>query len=124
MNIPSKFVGIPFVLGGRDFNGCDCWGLLRLAYKEFYHIDLPLLNINAVVSEQIKEQNWLPRIGKATSGDVLTIRVNGWPIHIALVIDNALMLHTTENSNSRIERFLVPLWKDRIVGLYRHPQVD
>ena len=29
----DKYIGIPFVEGGRDFNGCDCAGLVLLALK-------------------------------------------------------------------------------------------
>jgi len=39
----SKYVGIPYLLGGRDRKGLDCWGLLRLIYLEVKEIQLPEL---------------------------------------------------------------------------------
>ena len=30
----DKYIGIPFVERGRDFNGCDCGGLVLLALKQ------------------------------------------------------------------------------------------
>jgi len=28
-----RYIGIPFVVGGRDINGFDCWGFLKHYYK-------------------------------------------------------------------------------------------
>ncbi len=39
--VPHRLVGIPFIAGGRGWDGCDCWGLLLLAYREVLGIELP-----------------------------------------------------------------------------------
>lgn len=39
----AKYIGLPYVPGGREKDGVDCWGLLRLIYKEEMQLDLPLL---------------------------------------------------------------------------------
>ena len=40
----NNYIGIPFVSGGRDKTGCDCYGLVRLILQNEYNIELPLLS--------------------------------------------------------------------------------
>ena len=37
----NDYVGIPYVPCGRDWQGVDCYGLLKLVYRDEYNIDLP-----------------------------------------------------------------------------------
>lgn len=39
----TRFIGLPYLPGGRERDGVDCWGLLRLVYWEERHILLPSL---------------------------------------------------------------------------------
>ena len=36
----SKYMDIPYKYNGCDFNGCDCYGVIQLWYKEELGIDL------------------------------------------------------------------------------------
>lgn len=48
-------VGVPFQKGGRSLYGADCWGLVCIAYKSLYNIELPhsALPVDAAISVQL-----------------------------------------------------------------------
>lgn len=37
----DKYIGIPWVEGGREFTGADCFGILMLYYKNELGIEIP-----------------------------------------------------------------------------------
>ncbi len=37
----DNFIGLSYLDKGRDRNGLDCWGLVRLVYSELLNIELP-----------------------------------------------------------------------------------
>lgn len=40
----NKFVGVPYVKGGVDYSGADCYGLAALFYRDEMGIDLPFFD--------------------------------------------------------------------------------
>lgn len=41
MKWTRQYIGIPWVAGGRTKDACDCWGLVRLIYKEQLGVEFP-----------------------------------------------------------------------------------
>ncbi len=39
-----KYLGIKYRLGGREVTGLDCWGLVRMVYRDELGIDIPVLD--------------------------------------------------------------------------------
>lgn len=37
----DPYFEIPYKLGGDSKEGCDCWGLVKLVYKEILGLDIP-----------------------------------------------------------------------------------
>ena len=64
----KRYLQIPYKPLGRDWNGCDCWGLLCLIAKEEYTIALPDDRLHRVLPpERIGELETLSTAYKQTS---------------------------------------------------------
>ncbi|MFG1247609.1 NlpC/P60 family protein [Xanthobacter flavus] len=96
----NPYVGIPFLAGGRDCAGCDCWGLVRLVYSEVLGIDLPtygeisagdLARVTRTIRDDSAVAPWLPIEGEARAFDVLVMA--GRPLHVGVMIDARHVLH-------------------------------
>ena len=122
----SKYIGLPFKPLGRDFDGCDCWGLVRLIYNRELDIELPSLTyadkfdpieLNALLTSE--EKHWTSiELGKERPGDVLALRsINP---HVGMIIDNTRMIHIQATTRACIDRYKRIAWAKRIMGIYRH----
>jgi len=130
MNL-SDFVGIPFVNGGRGFNGCDCWGLVMLYYKHFLESDLPDYHINASDFDEISrtmheatettEGVWDILNGPEPNAIVLMRLGYSRDInHAGVILDNGKMLHCYESTGSCIVDPTSPVWA-KLIRMYIKP---
>lgn len=125
----SSMVGTPFLDKGRTREGCDCWGVCVLAYREVYGVELLSLDggyertSDAKVLEEVvkKEQasHWR-QVEKPEPGDVVVLRVKGRHSHIGLVLNSREMLHAQEGTEACVERYDGVLWGKRVVDFWRH----
>jgi cell wall-associated NlpC family hydrolase len=132
MNV-TNYIGLPFHSGGRDKKGLDCWGLIRLVYKEQFDIDLPIYDgldgekseareIATCINEHKSE--WLEvEPGKEKEGDIIILRINGWPMHIGFVVTKGSMLHIMKGMNAVLEKYTSPKWEKRIFAFVRHKEL-
>lgn len=126
----NKYVGLPFVAHGRDRNGCDCYGLVRLALMENFGITAPLYlgyddpNLKMHTANYIDtvKTEWF-QVPTEKPGDILLLRVAGVPCHVGLVIVPGQMLHVMEGIEASIESYNAPGWRRRIEGFYRHVEL-
>jgi cell wall-associated NlpC family hydrolase len=131
------FVGIPFVDGGRDMTGCDCWGLVRLVYSLEAGIDLPSYGeIAAVdlirVARSMRDDAFADPWRRVTNEprrpmDVVLMRrlgdIGRAPIHVGILIDHKRMLHTVLAADSRTVPLDHPTVKPRILDFFRHREL-
>lgn len=126
----DKYIDIPFVANGNDINGCDCWRLICLVYREMLNIELPtfpeikldatkesLLKITRAFKEN--KQKW-NSVKNPKPFDVVLIRTGNMLFHAGLVIGKGMMLHIDKGINSTIEKYTSNLWKKKIEGFYRY----
>jgi cell wall-associated NlpC family hydrolase len=125
----SKFIGIPFVNGGRDYSGCDCWGLVKLIYKELANIDLPEYHISchdtAKISTAVNmsRRDWVKLAAPEVPCLVVMYLDRENPImpsHVGVYVGNGEFIHTIEKQNSRIEKTSHLFYKNIIEGYYAY----
>ena len=128
----NAYVGVPFKDQGRDFRGCDCWGLVRLVYKNVLDIDLP--SYGEISASDLKEvsrniagnndiEPWV-EVERAREFDVAVMRFYGSKRigHVGIVVSNSpvSIVHTEKGHDSVVVRSDDMRVRSRIVGFRRH----
>lgn len=131
----NEYINIPFLELGRDHNGCDCYGLVRLVLLERCSIVIPSfveeytdIKQYRKIANKIQEQanalhDWIPVLrGTEQPYDVLVANMMGFPMHVGIIVKKNLLLHVIEGSNSCTVAYNKGEWKQphKIVGIYRH----
>lgn len=127
----GDYVGLPFLERGRDRAGLDCWGLVRLALKEQFGIEVPSytgeyqdtedgFSIGAAVRRESAAFWQAVGNGFQRCGDVIVLRMRGQPMHVGLVLTRQCMLHVQQGVGATVEMYDGVRWKNRIAGFYRH----
>lgn len=126
----NKYISIPFADHGRSREGCDCWGLARVIYKEELGIDLPTLTdyentrdskaIAKLYDEEHLKWEEIPP-GKEKEFDVVVFKIMGLPTHIGVVINKGMIIHCEKGIGTHITEFNKEFqWKKRLGGIYRY----
>ena len=125
----NKYIGIPFLDKGRDINGIDCWGLVRLVYKQEYNIDLPNFSTDyeADDAERMKDllaqykEGW-EKIDSPTEGCIVLFNILGVESHMGIAVSSTHFLHARDRYDSAIESFDSVGWRNRITGFYKYSE--
>jgi cell wall-associated NlpC family hydrolase len=135
MNWTNDYIGIPFVDGGRTFDGCDCWGLVRLIFEKELDITLPqygeISSSDMIrISEKMKAgrddaETWLPVLGDAKQFDVVVMAWTGRksPGHVGVAVDARRLIHVEKGINTSMVPFSHYTVKHRVLCLRRHRNV-
>jgi len=131
----GTYIGLPFRPQGRTRDGCDCWGLVRLVYRECYGIALPCYGAAydltrgragwPEMSQAIRAglADWAPvDRGAVQVGDGVVLRVAGEPMHVGIIVgtEPLVMLHIEQGLDSVIEPVEGRIWGTRLAGFFRH----
>lgn len=125
----GKYVGIPFVSGGRDMTGCDCYGLVRLILRDEYGYDLPVLNgdytnaLNVAETKRLFCEN-VPllcgeKIEKPEEKSVALLKMCGRLCHVALYAGDGCIIHSRHKTGVVCERLSSPQLAGCVEGWYR-----
>lgn len=125
----NHLIGIPYLSKGRNpEQGLDCWGLLRVFYREFMGLELPSYDDTyadafdqaATATAIAANQNQWHMVSVPAFGDAILCRLNGQPCHVGIFLGNNQMLHTQSGHDSALDMIDGIKWKNRLAGFYRH----
>lgn len=126
----ADYVGLPFRAHGRDRNGVDCWGLVRLVLAERFGTRLPSYADGYASVEDAEDIGRLIRgkmgpwrevtPGQVQAGDVVLMRLLNQPMHVGVVVASGWMLHIEDGIDACLEPYDGAKWRRRVLGLYRY----
>jgi len=128
----DKYIGLPYAANGRDEQGIDCWGLVRLFYKQEYNIDLPsyteeysgAYDTRILDMMDVYKNNWA-QVQEPEIGSVIVFNILGEPFHVGVYIGDDKFIHARDGMDSVVESVNSPRWNKRIEGYYTYtPQAD
>lgn len=130
----QKYVGIPFRSNGRNFEGCDCYGLVRLVLQNEYDICLPEFNLysNALDCHETVNlfKNFVPiicgsKISKPEEKSVCLVKTMGGLLsHVGIYAGDGFILHTRNKTGAVCERISSPFFTGRIEGWYHVHKIN
>lgn len=130
----GDYIGLPFADRGRDRNGVDCWGLVRLVYQEVWGVAMPAYDdgyidtgrtcfsdIAVALTDHCMASTTWRRIdaGAEAVGDMALFQIMGLPVHVGLVVASTKMIHAETGTNVVLDRYDGLRWGGRLIGFWR-----
>lgn len=128
----SHLMQVPYVPGGRDWDGADCWGLVLLCLDYLMHVKArghdgiyfepgcsPESAEKGIEIALTTEPEFV-QVSIPKRGDFVLLSVLNHPVHIGFMMGPNTMLHTRENTGPSIADLSSPRWARRVRGYYRH----
>lgn len=110
----KSYIGVPYKLGGNDYRGIDCSGLVCSVFSN-YNVKLP--------RQAWQQASFFPEISldKVHVGDLLFFVTSGSTInHVGIVSDTkspkeTLFIHASTSKGVREDNVYSSYWKSRFV---------
>lgn len=129
----EKYIGIPFKSNGRTKEGCDCYGLVRMALLEESGVALDSYASEYDEAYNLSEAEKVIRCHKGMVSllsegedikplDIVLFKIKGFVCHMGLVVDPKAgkFLNTLRNKNSHLASYKSSAYSRRIEGFYRY----
>lgn len=123
-----EYLTIPYLHQGRTIKGADCFGLLRLFYKNELNIDLPDFTedydqewwkTDNFMLDLYKEYNF-KKVKDIQPNDVILFKNNATNAgHIGIVLDDSNFIHMSR-TGCGTANYLYGIWQRQIHSVYRY----
>lgn len=128
----TKYLLIPYKHQGRTFQGADCFGLLRLFYKEELSIDLPDFTedyskdwwLHSNFFLDLCESYGFVKTNEFALGNIVFFRNNGVKVgHVGVVLTDGMFLHMgTYGAN--ITSYTTGIYQRQLHSVYSYQKVE
>lgn len=125
-----QYLTIPYKHQGRDFDGADCFGLIRLFYENELGIKLPDFT-EQYDEEWYGEHDYIAelygqygfvRCEAPRFGDLLFFMNTDSRVgHVGVVLDSSHFIHMTRGGCG-INDYFAGLWHRQLEGIYRYQE--
>lgn len=125
----AQYIGVPFLWGGKDPKGWDCYYSTCWILDHHFGIKLPMYDGPPDEEEWQIVQGWghllrnerwqrVPQLS-AQEGDVVE-SIFMRRSHCGVMLDSTRMIHAAEELGTMIVDTTRRSWQQRITGYYRH----
>lgn len=128
----ARFVGIPYEHRGCDYRGADCYGLVKIFYRDVMNVELPDyqemygFDFNRDECADVIETvcgEWVETTD-LSFGSVLTFCIMGAVCHVGLHIGSGDFLHAFNGTASCIESIRDLSWERRLHKVYEWQSIQ
>jgi len=117
----TDYIGIPWVNGGQDLDGFDCWGFVRHIQLVHYHRELPVVDVDATktlavvraLTNHPEHDRWA-HVMTPQDGDCVEMGNAARPFHVGLWVDveGGAVLHCVQGAGVVLSSLptLIPVW--------------
>lgn len=125
-NTPDFFnyIGIPYAEKPGD-TGLNCWQLCEKIMVEVfdvvppkYHYGGNYADVAPVFCAALDAWDQVPFEHRSV-GDVVLLRMAGYPIHLGILVEPNKMIHTLKRVGSMLEDITSIKWNRRVEGVFR-----
>jgi cell wall-associated NlpC family hydrolase len=121
-----QYLGIRYHHQGRNRSGMDCAGLIVCVARDLGIALLDQTGYSRVPnggSLRRAVEGQAVRVATAQPGDILLMRFDGDPQHLAIMTDHG-MIHSYAQARRVVEHRIDAEWAKRIVAAYQFPGVE
>ncbi len=116
---------------GKAYDGCDCWDITKLFYKEVLNIDIAFTTKYGVPGN---DEGYRKKISKVIEinkcnftkvdtleiGDVILFNIFGITAHVGVYIGEKNFIHSIREVGCVVES--LSKWQRKVEGYYRWPE--
>lgn len=128
----KQIMRVPYLPGGRDWKGADCWGLVLLCLKHamgveasshdglYYAPGQSPESAQQGIQDALSHEPEFAEVQQPRRGDFVLMSLLNHPVHIGFMLGPSSMLHTQMGVGPAVADLASPKWARRVRGYYRH----